>query len=284
MIHEVMLLRHGRTTYNLQRRLQGQIDIPLDIVGQWQADQSAMELDQRLYWAKVANIASHHELLAQPGPDAARRSDAGEYDRSPAAQRRLVVLSSDLFRAQQTAHAVADPLGVPVTVDVRLRERSFGRWEGMTREEIQQMDPQAYASWKSHMGGESTYGVESKTHAGRRGLSAINDMVRQYRDDPIPTTLLLVGHGSWITSTIGVMLGIDVDTTDALGAGVRNAHWSTLVPSYRDDGTVHWKLTEYNLGPAISRTVDWENGPEWLRPEDMPLWKPWVDGEAKPAK
>lgn len=34
MIDEVIFLRHGRTGFNLQRRLQGQIDIPLDIVGQ----------------------------------------------------------------------------------------------------------------------------------------------------------------------------------------------------------------------------------------------------------
>ena len=38
MIDEVMMLRHGRTQYNLEHRLQGQIDVPLDIVGQWQVD------------------------------------------------------------------------------------------------------------------------------------------------------------------------------------------------------------------------------------------------------
>ena len=47
MIDEVIFLRHGRTGFNLQRRLQGQIDIPLDIVGQWQVDQSAYSLAQR---------------------------------------------------------------------------------------------------------------------------------------------------------------------------------------------------------------------------------------------
>lgn len=47
MIDEVLFLRHGRTAYNLGRRLQGQIDIPLDIVGRWQVDQSAYELARR---------------------------------------------------------------------------------------------------------------------------------------------------------------------------------------------------------------------------------------------
>ena len=59
MIDEVMFMRHGRTAFNLQRRLQGQIDIPLDIVGQWQVDMSGFTLAQRFYWAKVSNIARH---------------------------------------------------------------------------------------------------------------------------------------------------------------------------------------------------------------------------------
>lgn len=41
----------------------------------------------------------------------------------------MVVVSSDLFRAQQTAHAIADLLGLDVALDPRLRERSFGEWE-----------------------------------------------------------------------------------------------------------------------------------------------------------
>ena len=66
MIDEVMFMRHGRTAFNLQRRLQGQIDIPLDIVGQWQVDMSGFTLAQRFYWAKVSNIARHPDRLSQP--------------------------------------------------------------------------------------------------------------------------------------------------------------------------------------------------------------------------
>ena len=47
MIDEVMMLRHGRTQYNLEHRLQGQIDVPLDIVGQWQVDQTGFALASR---------------------------------------------------------------------------------------------------------------------------------------------------------------------------------------------------------------------------------------------
>ena len=136
MIDEVMMLRHGRTQYNLEHRLQGQIDVPLDIVGQWQVDQTGFALASRYYWAKVNRLASHPEAIAQPGPDAAERTDIHQYEEAPAAGRRMVVLTSDLFRAQQTAHAFADVLGLPVVCDRRLRERSFGEWEGLTRAEI----------------------------------------------------------------------------------------------------------------------------------------------------
>ena len=80
MIDEVMMLRHGRTQYNLEHRLQGQIDVPLDIVGQWQVDQTGFALASRYYWAKVNRLAEHPEAIAQPGPDAAERTDTRQFD------------------------------------------------------------------------------------------------------------------------------------------------------------------------------------------------------------
>ena len=67
MIDEVMMLRHGRTQYNLEHRLQGQIDVPLDIVGQWQVDQTGFALASRYYWAKVnALIRASSRRLPPP--------------------------------------------------------------------------------------------------------------------------------------------------------------------------------------------------------------------------
>ena len=88
MIDEVLFLRHGRTAYNLARRLQGQIDIPLDIVGRWQADQSAYELAKTYYWAKVAHLAEHNDQLAQPTYEGAHLADISEINNAPAAARR----------------------------------------------------------------------------------------------------------------------------------------------------------------------------------------------------
>lgn len=277
MIDEVVMLRHGRTNYNLQRRLQGQIDVPLDIVGQWQADQAGLALASRYYWAKVSRLADDPAAIPQPGPDARERASTLEYEEAPDARRRMVVVSSDLFRALRTAHAFADILGLPVTPDPRLRERSFGRWEGMTRDEVKAMDAEAYASWKRHEGGETAYGVESRRAVGERGAKAVRDIIA----DPAyagerPTTLMLVGHGSWIVATIGELLGLDPDGMNAIGS-MRNACWSRLAVRHTVSGRhvdeLMFDLVEHNQCPPVANLADWENGPAGLRGPHMAAWK-----------
>ncbi|NEG88514.1 histidine phosphatase family protein [Bifidobacterium aerophilum] len=268
MIDEVVMLRHGRTAYNQAGRLQGQIDVPLDIVGQWQADMAGLTLAQCYYWAKIGVVAREPDRLAQPGPDAAERSDIDEYRNASAARRRMAVISSDLFRAQQTAHAFADLLGLTVEVDPRLRERSFGQWEGLTRDQIRAIDEDAYASWRRHEGGELAYGVESREATGRRGAEAMRAIIDDHRYADEPTTLMVVGHGSWIAATIETLIGMQVNSLDNLGR-IRNAFWSRL-SILRDmngvaTGRPVWQLEAFNESAPIARHVDWENGPEWLR-------------------
>ncbi|WEV76212.1 histidine phosphatase family protein [Bifidobacterium sp. ESL0800] len=272
MIDEVILLRHGRTAYNVVHRLQGQIDVPLDIIGQWQVDQTGLELAKRYYWAKVSNIAANPDLLPQPGPQAAEQSDTGEYQKVPAGERKMKVISSDLFRAAQTAHAFADILGLPVTLDKRLRERSFGQWEGKTRPEIKEMDAEAYRSWRAHEGGETKYGVETRTEVGARGAKAVLELLNENAQDTAATTLMLVSHGSFIAATVETLLGMDPEV-DELG-NIPNAYWSTLKPRIQPDGSCKWTLAEFNCGPVISTIADWSNGPEELRYPGMELMKP----------
>ncbi|HJI75933.1 histidine phosphatase family protein [Bifidobacterium pseudocatenulatum] len=261
--------------------MQGQIDIPLDIVGRWQADQSAYELAKTYYWAKVAHIADHNDELAQPAYEGAYLADLNEINDAPAASRRMVVVSSDLFRAQQTAHAIADLLGLDVALDPRLRERSFGEWEGMTREEILEQYADDYHSWRAHTGGETKHGVESRRHTGQRGSQAIRSIIAEHADDPTATTLLAVGHGSWIVATVAVLLDMDPDDLNNLGA-MRNAFWTSMSVNTggsngpADPDTWQWKLDAFNQGPAIAALTDWENGPKELRGPNMPLWKPIV--------
>ncbi|HSO02081.1 MAG TPA: histidine phosphatase family protein [Gaiellaceae bacterium] len=93
----LLLARHGETDWNRELRIQGSSDIELNELGRRQAHALAQELE-------------HVELDA--------------------------VYASDLRRARATAEAVAAFHGLEVRLDARLRERSFGSWEGLTREDI----------------------------------------------------------------------------------------------------------------------------------------------------
>lgn len=172
-VHAITLVRHGRTAYNAQHRLQGQIDIPLDEVGQWQVRQTADAL---------------RELYVDRRPDIPNR----------------LVICSDLGRAAATAHAFADPLGLEVHPDIRVRERSFGDWEGIPVEELAQRYPEDYRSWAEFRGGELKYGAEPKEEVGRRGVEALNDWAFRAGSD---TDLYVFSHGAWISQTLQTLLG-----------------------------------------------------------------------------
>ena len=123
--------------------------------------------------------------------------------------------------------------------------------------------------------GMGPFGVESRIATGLRGADAVLDLVRginaEHADEP--TTLMLVGHGSWHVATIETLLGMDPDNLSNLD-GMRNAFWSTLRPVYRPSGGVEWMMTAFNQGPAVAALCDWENGPQSLHGPHMPMWKP----------
>lgn len=100
----ILFARHGETDWNLERRVQGHADRPLNETGRTQAEALADDL-------------------------AGTTLDA--------------VYSSDLGRALETARIVGRRLGLPVTALPALRERHFGTWEGLTDSEVLARFPQA---------------------------------------------------------------------------------------------------------------------------------------------
>lgn len=162
----------------------------------------------------------------------------------------------DLGRAAATAHAFADPLGLEVHPDARVRERSFGDWEGISVEELAQRYPEDYRSWAEFRGGELKYGAEPKEEVGRRGVEALNDWAfRAGRD----TDLYVFSHGAWISQTLQTLLGMadaHGDFADILS--MRNAHWVRLIP-LEIGSALRWRLMDYNHGPAIADTEEWEH-------------------------
>ena len=131
MTRRLVLLRHGRTAWNAERRFQGQADPPLDEVGRAQAYEVAA-------------------MVLALGPSR--------------------IVSSDLQRAFVTAQIVAEACGLPLTSDPRFRERSLGHWEGLTREEVEERYPDEFADWLagrdvSRRGGETRAEVAARARA-----------------------------------------------------------------------------------------------------------------------
>lgn len=106
----ILLIRHGETAWNAERRLQGHLDIPLNGEGERQA---------RLLAGALA--PEHIDLL----------------------------VSSDLGRARQTAQAVAALRGMPLQIEPGLRERCYGGFEGLLYSEIEQRFPAEFAAWQA---------------------------------------------------------------------------------------------------------------------------------------
>jgi broad specificity phosphatase PhoE len=101
----ILLVRHGETDWNQQRRVQGHSDTPLNETG-------------------IAQARALIERLADEPVEA--------------------VYSSDLARALDTARGVAEERGLPVHQVRELREKDFGTWEGLTDTEIFERFPQAH--------------------------------------------------------------------------------------------------------------------------------------------
>ncbi|WP_435300413.1 histidine phosphatase family protein [Timonella sp. A28] len=182
----IVLIRHGRTAYNAEMRLQGQVDIDLDDVGRWQATAAAEVLSRG----------------RRPG----------------------LILASDLSRAHETANIIASKFSeMDVEVDARVRERSFGPWEGMTGEEISVEWAEEFAQWRG--GAEPNIdGIESKAVVGQRMVEAIFEAAVSLEDTQ---TLFVVSHGAAISCAIATLLDQDPTTWRGV-AGMSNVHWSKL--------------------------------------------------------
>ena len=105
---ELLLVRHGETDWNRDRRFQGHADRPLNDAGREQARELAEALS-------------------------GERIDA--------------VYTSDLQRARETAEILAARLGVEVVALQELREIDVGSWQGLTWPEIEQRHPDGAARW-----------------------------------------------------------------------------------------------------------------------------------------
>jgi broad specificity phosphatase PhoE len=115
-----------------------------------------------------------------------------------------VVYSSDLARAQETAAIVAQRLGLPVRLDERLRERSFGAWEGKTAAEIEVEFGDAHARW---LAGEGPGAADAEPFGefAARVQGFLADVLTRHPDE----TVLVVAHGGSIRVIHALARGLD---------------------------------------------------------------------------
>lgn len=142
----ILALRHGQTAWNVERRIQGHTDIPLDATGQWQAARAA-------------------RALVDEGITA--------------------IYSSDLLRARATAEAVAQCTGLPVHCDANLRERAFGDFEGLCHADIEQRHPEAARRWREREADFGPGGGETLLDFYARSVTAATRLAERHPGEAI---------------------------------------------------------------------------------------------------
>jgi probable phosphoglycerate mutase len=165
-VTRVFLVRHGATVLTAEDRFAGATDVPLSDEGRTQA-------------AHLARRLSTEKLAA--------------------------VYASPLGRTMETSGIAAEPHGLTVNARDGLREISHGRWEQMTRQEVEESYPEEAANWEADpftfapLGGESGLGVTA------RALPVLIEIVRQHPGE----TVLVVSHKATIRLLLSSLLGFD---------------------------------------------------------------------------
>lgn len=135
-------VRHGETDWNVQKKIQGKTDIPLNENGRSQARALAKRL-----------AAKHLEVGC--------------------------VYTSPQVRASETAQLVAHALGIPCEVRMGLSEMNMGDWEGLNWDYIREMDGERYRKWKENRRYARTPGGESYNEVLERTLEALDQIGRE---------------------------------------------------------------------------------------------------------
>jgi broad specificity phosphatase PhoE len=166
------LVRHGETAENIQMRYLGTRDEPLTEKGLWQARQAAEALSQ----LKI-----------------------------------IIVVSSPMRRALDTAIQIQQTCGVELRLDSRLAEGSFGRWEGLNRGDVLKLggkDAETLLRWECDSsvappGGESIQQIQ------QRVTRLVDDLKLEFPD----CSIVLVSHVGPIKALIAAALGISLEAS-----------------------------------------------------------------------
>lgn len=114
------------------------------------------------------------------------------------------VYSSPLLRAQQTAEAIAKPLGLEVITVDELTEADVGVWEGRTWEEIERINPEAYTAFMEN-GAENPYlGGETIRTVFERSAPTLERLLVENLGSSIAAVAHNVVNRAWVTQLLGM--------------------------------------------------------------------------------
>jgi broad specificity phosphatase PhoE len=162
----VLLVRHGATQLSAEDRFAGDVGVDLSDEGRFQAGKLA-------------------ERLADEGIDA--------------------VYASPLSRTLETATIIVAPHGLSIEKRDGLREISHGRWEGLTRREVEQRYPDEYTAWETDPFTFAQQGGESGVSVLARALPVLREIVVAHQHQ----TVLVVSHKATIRLLLSSLLGFD---------------------------------------------------------------------------
>ncbi|NMA61493.1 MAG: histidine phosphatase family protein [Firmicutes bacterium] len=202
----LILVRHGETVWNQERRYQGQQDSPLSPLGIRQAQETGKFLARE----KIA-----------------------------------AVYSSDLQRAWTTAQSIAKHHGLTPLADPRLREMSFGVWEGLTRDEIMIEYPDLfYARYQDSLTTRIPNG-ELPPEVVLRFQDFLDDCLPNHEDE----TIVIVSHGGSLRLIIANLLHIPLEKSYCIHLG--NAGISELLYT-RNGLQCSWEVLTLNSRGHLS--------------------------------
>jgi broad specificity phosphatase PhoE len=166
MATRIFLVRHGATVLTVEDRFAGATDVELSDEGREQARRLAVRLSR---------------------------------------ERIAAIYASPLGRTVETAAILAQPHALDVQIRDGLREISHGRWEQMTRREVEQQFPEEAAAWEKDPYTFAPVGGESGLTVTARALPVLMDIVRAHSSGNV----LVVSHKATIRLLLSSILGFD---------------------------------------------------------------------------
>ncbi|MCE5234536.1 MAG: histidine phosphatase family protein [Clostridiaceae bacterium] len=191
---KLILIRHGQTQWNSESRVQGRTDIPLNEKGRQQARAIALRLQ-------------------------GIRFDA--------------VYASPLSRAKETAETIAKFSGAEVVLDEDITEIQFGKWEGMTSEELHVTYPELFFDWGWIDRTEDCKSMEAEPQH-ELAARSLRFVERLKACHPDSARILVVGHTMPTKLIIAHFIGLPYERMRSLR--IENCAYNELDTGHNERG------------------------------------------------